>query len=186
MKKASRLVAGFAALGLAFTACGGDDGDDAGITGTTTGDELTQAEALAIFGVLQDAAFDALPSPMASAAAEPISGSSTCPDGGSISISGDGTASGNSVSFDMTQTVSNCLLSVNNIDFTVNGAPSIRIQGNFTASGTGFSGTYAMSGGFGYSSSDNREGTCSVDIDFDWSNFSTLGSICGVSLSTAG
>jgi len=181
MKKASRLVAGFAALGVAFTACG----DDGGATGTNEGSSLDTQESLAVLGALQTAFSQALAPPaMAPAAAVPIPTTTyDCPNGGTIGLSGDVSTSGqNNFSFDITETVSSCVVTANGIQFTVGGSPNIRLQGDLTIDGVSISGAYSMTGGFSYTSDDDRSGRCAVNISVNISNQSVSGNICGNSL----
>ena len=180
MKKASRIIAGFAALGFAVSACGDDEG---GSTGTNSGDQLSATEGLAIFTALQTALAGGLATPMATAAI-PVDGSANCPGGGSISLSGDVDADGSSITFDITETISGCIVSSGGVNFTINGDPNIRIQGDLDVNTTTFAttGTFAMSGGFTYTSDDSRSGSCSISINFDYGDLSVSGSICGTSI----
>ncbi len=182
MKKASRLVAGFAALGLAVTACGGDDVTG---TGANSGDPLNTTESLAVFAALQTALSSALTPPMAAAAAEPIpTTTASCMGGGNISLSGDVNQNGtNNFTFNIKEEINDCRVSSGGIDFTVNGAPSINMSGDITLNGTTLSGTFDMTGGFSYTSSDDRAGSCSINVSVDYSTFAVSGSICGNSIS---
>ncbi len=183
MKKVSGLVAGLAALGLAVTACG----DDEGATGTNSGTALNTQESIAVLEALQTAFGQALAPPaIASAAAEPIPATTyTCPGGGTIALSGDVSTSGeNNFSFDITETINSCVVTANSIQFTVSGSPNIRFQGDLTIdpSTLAITGTYSMTGGFSYTSDDDRAGGCAIDISVNFSNQSLSGSICGNSL----
>ena len=182
MKKASRIIAGFAALGFAVSACG----DDEGSTGTSmnSGDPLTTAEALAVYGELQAALNDALAPPIASAAAEPIpTTTANCDLGGSISLSGDVSQSGDNITFTLNEDINGCVISSGGVTFTVNGAPRIVMSGDISFSGTTLSGTFDMTGGFDYTSDDGRAGGCAMDVTVDYGTFAVSGTICGNSIS---
>ncbi len=181
MKKASRLIAGFAALGLSVSACGGDDD----VTGANSGDQLTTTESLAVFSELQLALSSALTAPMAAAAAEPIPNTTAdCPGGGSISISGDVNENGDNFTFSIDENINNCVVMAGGVTFTVNGDPRINISGDITINQStfAFTGTFDMTGGFRYTSDDNRSGSCAMDVSFNFGTGAISGTICGNSV----
>lgn len=172
---ASRILIGLTALSL-VAACGDD-----GPTGTNGRDPLTAAEGLAVVDELQAALALALSPPPWGDAPAPISASAECSGGGSISIDGDVDATEQPVSFDITESINRCVVTVNNIDFTVKSDPSIRLQGDITI-GRDFSlsGAYSMMGGFRYTFSDDRTGSCALDVSINFATLSVDGTICGV------
>jgi len=189
MQPTPRRLALTATLTLAIAACGGDS------VGVTSGDPLTQQEALAIFTELNDAVSDALggvAAPAASSGATmdaipTVTGD--CSAGGSVTVSGDADADINqstmtgSVSFSLTESINGCALVYNSIRFTVNGDPNIKINGDLDI-GENFNitGTYEMKGGFEYDADDSRSGTCGVDVNVNFTNLTASGSFCGQSL----
>ena len=186
MNKASRIAAGFLVLGMAVSACG----DDGGAVGTTSGDPLNSTEANAVFNQLFGIGFGGLASPpalMAAPAAEPIPETTTqCPGGGSVTVSGDVSGGTTSGSFDITETISGCVVTEGGVAFTVNGDPEIRITGDITIGQTleDIDIDMTIRGGFTYSSDDGRSGSCGVDVSISMtgSTISASGNVCGQSV----
>jgi hypothetical protein len=191
MRKVARLFALVAGLALFAAACGSDNG-----TGTNSGDPLTAQEALDVFTQLNLAISQALggitaPPASPGAAMEPIPEvSANCPGGGSVTVSGDVTSNidqqtleGN-ITFDFTESISNCVVTSAGKSFTVNGDPNISIAGDFDISQNPVSitGTYDLSGGFRYEG-DGRTGSCAMNVSVNFSNLSVSGSVCGNSIS---
>ena len=159
MKKTSRIIAGLSVLGLTMSACG-----DGGV-GEDSGDPLDANEAGVLFNELVQIGFGGLasgPAPMSVAAAVPIpETSSQCPGGGSVTVSGNVSDGTTSASFDITETISGCVISVDGIAFTVNGDPNIKITGDISFDDESFENfdfNMDMKGGFQYTADDGRAG----------------------------
>lgn len=185
MSRASRFAAGFLVVALAFSACG----DDGGPVGTNSGDPLTEAEANALFNQLFGMGFGEVASPpaMMAPAAEPIPETSTaCPGGGSVTISGSVNAGTNSASFDITETISGCIVTEGVVVFTVNGDPSIRITGDITIdqSTQDIEMDMTVRGGIRFSTDDDRDGSCAIDVSISLtsSSVSASGQVCNHSV----
>lgn len=189
MKKASRLLTGFVALGIAVSACG----DGAGTLGTNSGDPLDAGEANAVFNQLFAIGFGGIasgPAPLRAAAAEPIpETTSQCPGGGSVTVSGDVDGGSTSASFNIVETISGCMITEDGVVFTVNGDPNITISGDisFDQSLENLDVDMDMIGGFGYSADDGRSGTCAVDVSISLTgtNASVTGNVCGQSVTVS-
>ena len=182
MKKTSRIIAGLAVLGLTMSACG-----DGGV-GENSGDPLDADEAGVLFNELVEIGFVGLargPAPMSVAAAEPIPAtSSQCPGGGSVTVSGNADDGTTRASFDITETISGCVISVDGIAFTVNGDPNIKITGDISIDDESFEifdFNMYMNGGFLYTADDGRAGRCAIDVSATLSetSVSVSGSFCG-------
>ncbi len=168
----SRILIGLTALSL-VAACGDD-----GPTGTDS-DPLTTAEGLAVVGELQAALALALSPPPWGDAPALVSASAECNGGGSISIDGDVDATDLPISFDTTESIDNCVVMFSNTNFTVNGDPSVRLHGDITVGADlSLSGMYSMMGGFRYTLSDDRAGSCALDVSIDFATLSFDGTIC--------
>lgn len=213
MRKLSRNVAALAAgITLSVAACGGDDGP----TGSNSGAQLTQVEAQELASEVFDILFTigltgTSPSVAApidgpagaivrfslAAAAEPIQGSVDCEGGGSVSVSGDVTASSTSSTFDVTEQINNCVaVGSSGTRFTMNGDPNIRMTGSVSTTTDLSSITFDLNidGGIRFSTNDNRSGTCSISIamggTIDINNLtnpnaiSISGNVCGQSITS--
>lgn len=182
MQKVRGLTASIVAATLILGGCG--DG------GGSSGDPLTQDEAVAIFGELFTIAFGALGAPPAVAAAPAVAITpitTDCELAGSITLSGDVTENETSVSFNLTETINNCKFEYNpgpgGIVFTVNGDPNINWSGTLSVNGETLSGTFTMKGGFTYDADDGRSGGCGIDVSVNFSTLQASGKICGQSVS---
>lgn len=187
MKQATRLLAALLAVGLTVAACG----DDGGGTGTTSGDELTMSELNTIFGELFEIAFGVGGlSSAASAPAAPvpfnqsISQTEACPEGGSVSLSGnlsgtidDVTLEGN-LDMTLTESISGCIIASGTKKFTVDGDPNIQITASVTFR-PGISGTFTLKGGFKFTSDDGRSGSCGIDMSVNLATEAVTGNVCG-------
>jgi hypothetical protein len=119
-----------------------------------------------------------------------ISGTYTCPDGGSIGVSGDFSGSSNSVSGSITETPSNC--SDGTVD--ISGAPNMKVNLNASDNGVSTSLNVTLSGGVSFSAVQAGQfpsGSCSCNLTISGtvndSNASVTacsvrGSICGQSI----
>lgn len=188
MHRTVRTIAVIAGLGFAATGCGDSVTD-------STGDPLTQEEAFAIYAELQFAVSDALDAQSSAPAGSgammtpitPVTG--TCGGGGTVTVTGDvddnidpQTGLG-TISFTLTESPEDCVVQTTGADFTVNGSPNVKIEGDLTVGENSLGGTYDMSGGFAYTSDDGRAGTCGVDVSLNFSTLSVSGSICGKRIS---
>ncbi len=191
MRKMSTSLIGLTtALTLTVVACGDD------VTGVTSGDELTSTEVAAVLTALGSAfesvgaGAQAAPGQVPISFNESFSLSAAC-ESGTIDVSGSIAGTVDDVTFDSdTRTtvrweLNDCVVSDGTNTFTVNGAPHIELvldlittQDDFTATGT-------QSGGFSFTSSDGRTGSCSMDVTFSIVTTATsvdatvTGTICG-------
>ena len=110
------------------------------------------------------------------------------------SVSGDiddGAETG-TVSFDVTETLTNCMISTqgDGTVFTVNTSPPVRMTGDFSFSPTLLTAELNFSGGFAFTTSDGRAGTCAIDISRKSSVTTTegnevvSGTVCGQSFAS--
>ncbi len=202
MRNRFRLLTIFT-VGALFAACGGDP------TGTNSGDELADDEIQALFNELAasfaviDAGAPALSlwagAPYAAPQAAPVplnasfSQSVGC-ESGTISIDGsvdgqidDETFEG-SMSMDFTWDFHSCAITTSGgTTITVDGAPQIDFAGDFTFGQTEFSASGTETGGFSFTASDGRAGSCAIDLSFESSvntgtntvSNSVSGTVCG-------
>lgn len=200
-KCASRFNGLVVGITFVLAACGGDP------TGTNSGDPLTNTEALAIFEAL-GATFGSIsvggapPQPgsttgAAPAAAGPIDESfeiSVPCESGTIQMSGsmsgtvDEQTLATNLTMDITWVPNACAITTGTTTFTISGDPEIRFQGDWALADNLFSLSGTETGGFSFTSSDGRVGSCAIDIAFSSSvNLSTTteestisGTICGL------
>lgn len=200
MRKMSSSFIGLAtALALTVAACGDDP------TGVNSGDELSSVEVAAVIAAF-GSAFDSV-----GAAAQQASGAAAAPaavsfnesfdlsfpcESGDIEVSGSTSGNVDEETFDYDFTVdvswdpNGCVVSDDINTFTVDGAPSIVValemsstQDVLTISGT-------ETGGFSYTSSDGRFGSCAFDVTFSVVTGQTgidstvTGTICGLDAAT--
>jgi hypothetical protein len=181
-----------------LAACDGDS-----ITGSS-GDPLEPEEATAVLAVISEllgGAFIGIPGPATSSPAlmigeipvsESFTVSESCPLGGSVGVSGvitgDVAEDGNSgtFDFDFTETISGCGIQHGGTQFIVNGAPNLKLGGSIaivvhSSSSFTWNGSISLRGGFSYTSSDDRAGTCGVDVKYKYSGTSVSwnGRVCG-------
>ncbi len=110
----------------------------------------------------------------------PISGSASCPAGGTASMSGSASSTTTSESFDITATFNSCKTS----SYTVGG--SFRETGNASFTSTTISGTISVNGSLSVNASGGRSGTCAIGFTVTVSGSLTAptvtatGTICGV------
>jgi hypothetical protein len=191
-----------AIAGLLLVGCSGDP------TGTDSGDPLTDAEVQAILTELAGsfggvAGVPTLlrmgpetPVALASLSVEPIninfSDSAPCESGnigvdGSIEGDVDEASLTGSFSAHITWTINACVLTVEGTAVTVDHDPNIVFDADFTLDENTVSATGTEKGGFRFTVSDGRSGTCGIDLSFDISvntsgtslSSSTTGTVCG-------
>jgi hypothetical protein len=184
-------VIGVTLCSAALAACSAD-----GVT-ETTGDLLSDQELLEVFTALSTLGSDILP---VAAVAAPVDGpqlvevpvdesfseSAACPEGGTVSISGNvkGTVDNETfdadLDFDLTEDFSYCgVTTESQLLFTFDGQPDIDITGNMTISGENVSGTLSYQGGFAWATDDGRAGVCGVDFGVSFSSSTQSGSWSG-------
>ena len=123
-----------------------------------------------------------------------------CQSGGTISFDGsmngdvdDQTGQG-SIDVDFNWGLNNCAVPSQNQTITLQGDPSIRFQASFTLGSDTFAWDGSQTGGFSYSISDGRAGSCAIDLTFTSTINTTTGAasggyngtICGVQGSAFG
>jgi hypothetical protein len=193
MRKISTSLIGLTtALTLTVAACG-DDG-----TGVTSGDDLTSAEVSAVLAALSSvlesvrAGAQAAPSEVPIVVDQNFNVSVPC-DAGTLGMSGSisGTDDVDTGVSDVTTAVrwdpNACVVSGGTNTLTVDGAPHIDLalavtttEDTSTASGT-------ETGGFSFTTSDGRSGSCEIDVTFDIEttdssvSATVTGTICGQS-----
>jgi hypothetical protein len=187
------------ALIALLAACGGDP------TGTNSGDQLTNEEIQALFNVMGQAFSGigvASPEMAGGAAAVPVNESIDvsvpCASGGTIDVSGslngsiDETTFDSDLSMDVKWVFHGCLVTTAANTLTVDGDPEINFDAHIVFTQTDMSMDGSEVGGLKFTTSDDRAGSCALDIDFsttinfgDNSYSNTLsGSVCGVSASS--
>ncbi|MCH8811836.1 MAG: hypothetical protein IID07_08390 [Gemmatimonadetes bacterium] len=178
------------ALTLTVVACGDDP------TGVTAGDELTSSEVTAVLAALSSAFASVGAGAQAGPAQAPISVSETfdvsvpC-ESGTLDVSGSIAGTVDDVTFDtdLTTTVrwepNACVVSDGTNTFTVDGAPYIDLALDLTSTQDLVTVSGTQSGGFSFTSSDGRSGSCSIDVTFSIVTTATsvdatvTGTICG-------
>jgi len=189
------------AVGLALTlaACGGDP------LGVNSGDELTDTEIQAVFNALGGAVagIDASASRTA-----PLDGiqmaeinvdqgvdvSTPCNLGGEISVNGSlgGTVDDETFASDLEMDVGvqfdACVIAAEQNTVSVDG--EIQFESHFVLNEAAFSADGSQVGGFEFTTSDGRTGSCAIDIDFSASltegtsaQSTVSGTVCGRSAS---
>ena len=191
MRKMSTSLVGLTtALTLTVVACGDDP------TGVTSGDELTSTEVAAVLAAL-GSAFDSVGAGAQAAPAQaPISVNESfnvsvpC-ESGTLAVSGSIAGSIDDVTFDtdLTTTVrwqpNACVVSDGTTTFTVDGAPRIELVLDLTSTQDVVTVSGTETGGFSFTSSDGRSGSCAVDVTFSIVTTATsvdatvTGTICG-------
>jgi hypothetical protein len=191
----SKFIGVTAALTLTVAACGDD------ITGINEGDTLSNAEVAAVVAALS-ASFDsvgvAAGVPAAAPGLAPISFNESfgitvpCEDG---TLDVDGSASGtiddetfaSDISMEVTWDPNGCVVTDGTNTITVDGAPRIELTLDWTSAEDVFTFTGTEVGGFSFTSSDGRSGSCALDVTFsltsDVGGFTgtVSGTICGLS-----
>ncbi len=199
MRKTSSSFIGLTtALALTFVACGDDP------TGVDSGDELTSVEVAAVMAAFSSA-FDAAgvqaaavsQAAGAAPAQAPISVdenfdvSVPC-ESGTLDVSGSMSGSIDNETFDMDVTMdvswdpNGCVVSDETNSFTVDGAPQVTVALDMTSTQNTLTISGTETGGFSFTSSDGRSGSCALDVTFslvttETSVTSTVtGTICGL------
>lgn len=202
MRKTSSSLLGLTtALAFIVAACG----DDAtGSTSGDSGDELTPTEVAVVLAAL-GSAFDsidveALQAPAAAPAqalidiGETFDLSVPC-DSGTLDVSGslsgtiDTETSIMDVTMDVTWDPNGCVVSDGTNTFTVDGAPQVAVTLDMTTTQDALTVSGTETGGFSYTSSDGRSGSCTLDVTFSFVTGSTnsgtiTGTVCGRDAST--
>ncbi len=194
-KMSRRFIAFTAALALTVVACGDP-------TGVDSGDTLTSAEVAAVLAAL-GSAFESAPvnAPQAGPAQAPIpvnesfDVSVSC-ESGSIDVSGSIVGTFDDVTFD-TDVRTNvrwdpnaCVVGDGVNTFTLEGAPYIDLVLDLSSTGDLVTVSGTETGGFSYTSSDQRTGTCLLNVTFSIVTDATsldvtvTGTICGLDAST--
>ena len=193
MRKVSTSFIGLAtALALTVVACGDDE-----LTGVGSDDELTATEVaavLAAFGSAFDSASgaaQAAPAQVPESVNENFDVSIAC-ESGTLGVSGSitGTADVETFISDLTTTVSwdpnACVVGDGTNTFTVDGAPAVEVVLHLTSTQVALTVTGTETGGFSFTSSDGRSGTCALDVTFSIATAPTgvervvTGTICGL------
>ena len=191
----SKVVGLTTALTLAFVACGED------ITGVTEGDVLSSAEVAAVIAALS-ASYDELDvgsaAPAAAPGLAPVDFSQgfditvPCEDGtldvaGSVNGTIDNETLASDVSVEVTWQPNACVVTDGENMITVDGAPRVELTLDWTSAEQAFTFDGTQVGGFSFTSSDGRSGSCAIDVTFsltsDAGGFTgtVSGEICGLS-----
>ena len=193
MRKMSTSLIGLTtALTLTVAACGDD------LTGVTSGDELTSTEVAAVLAALgsafESAGAQAAPSQAPIAVNTNFDVSVPC-ESGTLDVSGSISGTVDDVTFDtdVTTTVrwepNACVVSDETNTFTVDGAPHVDLTLDLTTTQDVVTVSGTETGGFSFTSSDGRTGSCSIDVTFSIVTTATsvdatvTGTICGLSAS---
>ena len=193
MRKVSTSFIGLTtALALTVVACGDDD-----LTGVDSGSELTSSEVVAILAVFGSAFESASSAAQAAPAQAPESVNETIDvtvpcESGSIAVSGSITGTADTETFisDLTTTVSwdpnACVVSDGTNTFTVDGDPRVELVLDLTTTQVALTFSGTETGGFSFTSSDGRSGSCALDVTFSIATSATgvertvTGTICGL------
>lgn len=198
--KLPRLSA-IAVLAISTVACG-DSKDPTTLTG---GDELTAQEAAFLVGFFASEALGSTQQQLPggsgvgpATAPTPfdvdVSFNAPCPLGGSVDFSGamegevDAEAGSMAVSIATSQVHAACGVEVEGVSVFVTGAPGLDFSANIAAQGDPPQGslTASWSGGFSWETSDDRSGTCGVELsasqDLAVGSGSVTGTFCGASI----
>ena len=190
----SKVVGLTTALTLTFVACGED------ITGVTEGDALSSTEVAAVIAALS-ASFNELDvgaaAPAAAPGLAPVDFSEDfeitvpCEDGtldvaGSVDGTIDDETLASDVSMEVTWQPNGCVVTDGESMITVDGAPRVELTLDWTSAEQAFTFDGTEVGGFSFTSSDGRSGSCSIDVTFsltsDTGGFTgtVSGEICGL------
>jgi hypothetical protein len=193
MKRFAKSISVLAASSmLALAACGDDP------TGVNSGDQLTEAEIQALLNHVGEAIGGVSPSASMVGTPEGIqlvdidqSVSVTAPcQAGEVSVSGSVEGTVDDVTYDsdllmkVTLDYDGCVIPTEETTFTVDGAPDIYFEADFMLRETEFSVSGLQRGGFRFTASDGREGSCAIDLRFDASY--TSGASSSVTSSVTG
>ena len=203
-KRSSGFTCLTTAAALIVAACGGDP------TGVNSGDQLTSAELAAVIGAF-GSAFDSagvgaqrvstvsFDGASAGQAAVPINESfnvSVPCESGTVQVSGSitGTVDDQTSALDVTMDISwdpnGCVVSDGTNTFTVDGAPEVKLVLSMTSSENALTMSGTETGGFSFTASDGRSGSCAFDVTFTvvtdsaGINSTVTGTICGLDAST--
>ena len=187
---------------LSVAACGAS---------TAVADTLSDAEANELANALMATTFGSVTGTNAPAATAPaaasVSGSTqvdltvSCPGGGGIAVHAtlaydvDSQTNAGTVDYSMTQAHAGCVVtSDGGVTFTLDGAPNVSVDLLAESDGLGSSSFFGSLDGAVDWSTDGRHGRCSISVEFSGSQntelqtgeFSLSGSVCQVSIQTAG
>lgn len=208
MRKTSRtLLAALVGAILIAAACNDDP------MGLNSGDELTQAEIDEVFAEIFDALGEVFlvvnfggpqqlaagpfsVGPVLGPFSETFDETGSCALGGTVRVTGsvsgeiDEQAQTGTFSFNVTETISNCVISTaTGTVFTVNTSPLILMTGDFSFNATFLTATLTITGGFAFTGSDGRSGTCLIAVEATVSitettteQVSVTGTACGRSI----
>ncbi len=190
----------FLAVGLAVAVSACSDNP----LGVNSGDVLSAQEIQSLFDAMSAGFSNAGVSPGApalasGAAAVPIDQnftfSAACPAGGSLSISG--SANGNideqtllgDLRMEFRYRMTECAVTHEQVTFTVSHAPEIRFDSNWQFGEEALSVSGSERGGFSFTASDGRTGSCAIDLEFSvtanrttqTSSATVSGEVCGIS-----
>ena len=203
MRRIGRI--GLAAVSVAWSAACQND------TPLGPGDPLSAGEAASISNQVIALAFGAfdfgdvggsasfVPNPAANAAGAPVdidysaSVSASCPVSGtagiSVAVAGtidDQTGAGN-LTLDISSSMSDCAVQTDGLTFTLNTNPDLVLAGSFQFADGALASqsVFTFDGGFDWSASDGRAGSCVYDVTVTMETdgaFVESGTVCGVSI----
>jgi hypothetical protein len=196
MRKASTSFIGLTtALALTAVGCGDD------LTGVTSGDVLSSTEVAAVIAAFA-AAFESVGNEAQAAPAQsPVSVNENfdlsfpC-ESGTVDVSGSisGTFDDETFATDFTTTVRwnphACVVGDGENTFTVDGAPRVELVLEVTTTEDAITVSGTEEGGFSFTMSDGRSGSCAVDVTFSVAttatsvNSTVTGTICGLEADT--
>ncbi len=195
MRKMSTTLIGLTtALTLTVVACGDS------LTGVTSGDELSSTEVAAVLAALGSAfetvGAQAAPSQAAISVNTDFDVTVEC-ESGTLKVSGSvaGTFDDETFESDLSTTVrwepNACVVSDESTGktFTVDGAPRVELVLDITTTLESVTVSGTQEGGFSYTSSDGRTGSCAMDVTFSIVttessvDATVTGTICGLAAS---
>lgn len=197
MKPTKALALG---MGLALVvACSNSDDP-----GAPSGQDLTRAEASLLAGLFTGEALGVAegqtPPGAAAVGAEAVPFSFEiamtvpCPLGGEVAFSGsmegeyDADAESFALTYNASQVHSGCAVDSEGLTLTITGNPGIQLASDLSVVGNPPQGSQSLSltGGFDWSASDGRSGTCTIEVtaamDLGAKSGSASGSVCGHSV----
>jgi hypothetical protein len=197
--RVSGSLAALTGVAMLVAGCGGDDP-------TGPGSDLSQAEAMELFGEILSAVFlvgagaaPALPPEGVALAPQTltINQSAPCAGGGSIAVTGTytydvDTSSNGSFTYNIVESPSDCAVATSTGQtYRVDGNPNIQMAGSYSVAGGAPVGVFGMTftGGMSWTATNGGvSGSCTVDLtySFDWEgqHGSVKGHMCGYAIDT--
>ena len=187
MKRMSKISSLLAGVALVAAACG-----DSLPTGVNSGDQPSADEVsalvAALFGDLAELGEDIaasrqpnvpLPAGMSLSLAgvpfsDDVSLTRGCEGGGEVELTGtsegeyDPDTGEGQADFNITQSIDDCVIEAETVTFTVNTDPDIQLIGTLEITENSFSLSFELGGGVSFTTDDEREGSCAIDLSLSF------------------